>query len=150
MKDLNAILAQYSHIVGSHDRLGITFNSDLELNEDFGKRSAGQRKRNDIVIMLSLFELVRQRGRFRADFVMLDEVGGVSAGRRGWGKGERREGKAKGWYLMFYMKVFDALDVHGQLQVQELLAMLAERVSKVLFLSPLSFFFPPRPSSSRS
>eukprot|EP00026_Physarum_polycephalum_P000730 Phypoly_transcript_00731.p1 GENE.Phypoly_transcript_00731~~Phypoly_transcript_00731.p1 ORF type:complete len:1306 (+),score=375.13 Phypoly_transcript_00731:96-4013(+) len=104
VEDLNSILAQYSHIVGSHDRLGITFNSDLELNEDFGKRSAGQRKRNDIVIMLSLFELIRQRGRFRADFVMLDEV-------------------------------FDALDVNGQLQVQELLTMLTERVSKVFVIT---------------
>lgn len=100
LQDLNGILAQYSHVVGSGERLGISFNADLELNEDFGKRSAGQRKRNDIVIMLSLFELIRQRGRFRADFVMLDEV-------------------------------FDALDVNGQLAVQELLAMLAQRVSKV-------------------
>lgn len=95
-------MGQYSHVVGSGERLGISFNADLELNEDFGKRSAGQRKRNDIVIMLSLFELIRQRGRFRADFVMLDEV-------------------------------FDALDVNGQLAVQELLAMLAERVAKVYY-----------------
>jgi hypothetical protein len=86
---LNSILAQYSHIVGSHERLGITFNSDLELNEDFGKRSAGQRKRNDIVIMLSLFELIRQRGRFRADFVMLDEVCSVHV----MGKGEKKLGR---------------------------------------------------------
>ena len=44
------------------------------INEDYAKRSAGQRKRNDLAIMFSLFELVRQRSNFRSNFMMLDEV----------------------------------------------------------------------------
>ena len=44
------------------------------INEDYAKRSAGQRKRNDLAIMFSLFELVRQRSNFRANFMMLDEI----------------------------------------------------------------------------
>ena len=44
------------------------------IKEDFGKRSGGQRKRNHLVVFFALFELVRQRSSFRADFLMLDEV----------------------------------------------------------------------------
>jgi recombinational DNA repair ATPase RecF/predicted phosphodiesterase len=73
VQDVNSILAEFSKLLGPN-ALQVSFDSDLMINEEYGKRSAGQRKRNHLVILLSLFELVRQRSRFRADFLMLDEV----------------------------------------------------------------------------
>ncbi|KAL0491727.1 hypothetical protein AKO1_000623 [Acrasis kona] len=73
IKDLNSILEEYSNMLGSNS-LDIKFDSDLMVTEEYGKRSAGQRKRNQLVIFFALFELVRQRSRFRANFLMLDEV----------------------------------------------------------------------------
>lgn len=74
IKDMNNLLNEYSQFFG-RKCLSLSFNPDLTIQEeDYGKRSSGQRKRNDLAILFSLFELVRQRSRFRAHFLMLDEV----------------------------------------------------------------------------
>lgn len=103
IEDLNNILEEYSKLIGS-DTLPITFNSDLMINEDYGKRSSGQRKRNHLMIHFALFELVRQRSRFSSNFLMLDEV-------------------------------FDALDVTGQEQAQQVIEMLSTKIDKVFVIS---------------
>ncbi|KAG2389110.1 hypothetical protein C9374_014510 [Naegleria lovaniensis] len=103
IEDLNNILEEYSKLIGS-DSLPITFNSDLMINEDYGKRSSGQRKRNHLMIHFALFELVRQRSRFSSNFLMLDEV-------------------------------FDALDVTGQEQAQQVIEMLSTKIDKVFVIS---------------
>ena len=56
--------------------LPISFTPDLSIYplSSFGKRSSGQRKRNNLAVLFALFQLIRQRSRFRADFIMLDEV----------------------------------------------------------------------------
>lgn len=56
--------------------LPISFTPDLAIYplSSFGKRSSGQRKRNNLAVLFALFQLIRQRSRFRADFIMLDEV----------------------------------------------------------------------------
>ncbi|KAL7272822.1 hypothetical protein RUND412_004354 [Rhizina undulata] len=58
------------------DELSIAFTPDLSIDRPsfFGKRSSGQRKRNNLAVLFALFLLIRQRSRFRADFIMLDEV----------------------------------------------------------------------------
>lgn len=80
IRDLNQILKFYSNMLTvSYDKhskpdIIISFDSEFQVNEAYGKRSAGQRKRNQLVIFFSLFELVRQRSRFQSNFLMLDEV----------------------------------------------------------------------------
>ncbi|KAF8456093.1 hypothetical protein BDZ91DRAFT_745687 [Kalaharituber pfeilii] len=56
--------------------LPISFTPDLSIYPPsaFGKRSSGQRKRNNLAVLFALFQLIRQKSRFRADFIMLDEV----------------------------------------------------------------------------
>ncbi|RPB23093.1 P-loop containing nucleoside triphosphate hydrolase protein [Terfezia boudieri ATCC MYA-4762] len=56
--------------------LPISFTPDLSIYppSSFGKRSSGQRKRNNLAVLFALFQLIRQKSRFRADFIMLDEV----------------------------------------------------------------------------
>jgi len=71
--DLNKILKDYYNLLGPNS-LPISFDNNLMIREDFGKRSAGQRRRNHLVIFFSLFELVRQQSRFLPNFLMLDEV----------------------------------------------------------------------------
>jgi len=80
VQDLNRILKYYSKMLTvSYDNtskpdLIISFDAEFQVNEEYGKRSAGQRKRNQLVIFFSLFELVRQRSRFKSNFLMLDEI----------------------------------------------------------------------------
>lgn len=40
----------------------------------YGKRSGGERKRTDLAVLFALFEIVRDRSRYRPNFLMLDEV----------------------------------------------------------------------------
>lgn len=54
--------------------LAASLNSDLELNEVYGRRSGGERKRTDLALLFSLFDMVRSRSRFLPDFILLDEV----------------------------------------------------------------------------
>ena len=103
IEDLNNILQEYSKLMGS-DALQISFDSDLMIKEEYGKRSSGQRKRNHLMIHFALFELVRQRSRFISNFLMLDEV-------------------------------FDALDVTGQEQVQQVIELMSTKVDKVFVIS---------------
>lgn len=71
--DLNKILREYTALLGPNS-LPVSFDHDFMIREDYGKRSAGQRKRNHLVIFFALFELVRQQSRFQPNFLMLDEV----------------------------------------------------------------------------
>ena len=71
--DLNHILFEYTKLLGPNS-LPVTFDYEFMIKEEYGKRSAGQRKRNHLVIFFGLFELVRQQSRFMANFLMLDEV----------------------------------------------------------------------------
>ncbi len=70
--EINSILKEYSTFLDQS--LDINLDSNLQITEDYGKRSAGQRKRNHLVIFFALFDLVRQRSSFRANFMALDEV----------------------------------------------------------------------------
>jgi DNA repair exonuclease SbcCD ATPase subunit len=54
--------------------LTVTFTSDLEIQEDYAKRSGGERKRTDLVTLFAMFELIRQHSRYQAEFMILDEV----------------------------------------------------------------------------
>jgi ABC-type thiamine transport system ATPase subunit/predicted phosphodiesterase len=71
--DLNKILLEYTQLLGPNS-LPVSFDYDFMIREEYGKRSAGQRKRNHLVIFFGLFELVRQQSRFISNFLMLDEV----------------------------------------------------------------------------
>lgn len=71
--DLNMILNEYTKLLGPNS-MPVSFDYDFMIREDYGKRSAGQRKRNQLVIFFALFELVRQQSRFQSNFLMLDEV----------------------------------------------------------------------------
>ena len=65
-----------SSIMSKINALPISFTPDLSIHPPsaFGKRSSGQRKRNNLAVLFALFQLIRQKSRFRADFIMLDEV----------------------------------------------------------------------------
>jgi DNA repair exonuclease SbcCD ATPase subunit/DNA repair exonuclease SbcCD nuclease subunit len=73
VKQLNTVVASY---IGQHfgGKMTLTFNSDLTFQERYGRRSGGQRKWTDLAALFSLFELTRQRSRYRASFMCLDEV----------------------------------------------------------------------------
>jgi DNA repair exonuclease SbcCD ATPase subunit len=71
--DLNQLLKEYSEFLNSEKT--ISFDKELNLEQsDYGKRSSGQRKRNDLVILFALFDLVKQKGKFKSNFLCLDEV----------------------------------------------------------------------------
>jgi hypothetical protein len=71
--DLNLLLKEYSEFLNSEKI--ISFDKELNLEQtDYGKRSSGQRKRNDLVILFALFDLVKQKGKFKSNFLCLDEV----------------------------------------------------------------------------
>jgi len=44
------------------------------MTEIYGKRSGGERKRTDLAVLFALYEIVRDRGRYHPNFIMLDEV----------------------------------------------------------------------------
>ncbi|PRP88836.1 hypothetical protein PROFUN_00304 [Planoprotostelium fungivorum] len=70
---LNAICGEYMQTLGTPN-LTVTFSSDLELEESYGKRSGGERRRTDLVTLFALFELVRQHSRHQAEYMILDEI----------------------------------------------------------------------------
>eukprot|EP01114_Cavostelium_apophysatum_P016743 TRINITY_DN4822_c0_g1_i1.p1 TRINITY_DN4822_c0_g1~~TRINITY_DN4822_c0_g1_i1.p1 ORF type:complete len:1079 (+),score=321.61 TRINITY_DN4822_c0_g1_i1:140-3376(+) len=73
VKELNTIFQAYmDRLNASH--LTVTLSPDLELQENYGKRSGGERKRTDLVTLFAMFELVRQRSRYQSQFLALDEV----------------------------------------------------------------------------
>jgi len=76
ISELNLLLEDYMEQFsqGLNRELTSTLNSDLELLENYGKRSGGERKRTDLAVLFSLFELVRSRSRYLPRFIMLDEV----------------------------------------------------------------------------
>uniref|UniRef100_A0A6B2KYN9 RecF/RecN/SMC N-terminal domain-containing protein n=1 Tax=Arcella intermedia TaxID=1963864 RepID=A0A6B2KYN9_9EUKA len=74
--ELNLILQQYMEQLSldySRD-LSATLDSELELVEHYGKKSGGERKRTDLAILFSLFEMVLDHSRYQPAFVLLDEV----------------------------------------------------------------------------
>jgi DNA repair exonuclease SbcCD ATPase subunit/DNA repair exonuclease SbcCD nuclease subunit len=73
VKALNTVVQGYisQHFGG---RLTLTLNSDLTFQERYGRRSGGQRRWTDLAALFALFELSRQRSRYRASFLGLDEV----------------------------------------------------------------------------
>eukprot|EP01080_Neovahlkampfia_damariscottae_P000353 gene353-6767_t len=73
--ELNKLLNEYSDFLSYSKQKNISFDKELNIEQnDYGKRSSGQRKRNDLIILFSLFDLVKQRGKFKSNFLMLDEV----------------------------------------------------------------------------
>lgn len=72
--ELNAIIDTYAEQLSNRSPLRVTLTPDLEIEEIYGKRSGGERKRTDLAVLFSLFEIVRDRSRYRPNFLMLDEV----------------------------------------------------------------------------
>jgi DNA repair exonuclease SbcCD ATPase subunit/DNA repair exonuclease SbcCD nuclease subunit len=73
VKQLNTVVAGFidQHFGG---RMTLTFNSDLTFQQRYGRRSGGQRRWTDLAAMFALFELCRQRSRYRSSYLGLDEV----------------------------------------------------------------------------
>jgi predicted phosphodiesterase/recombinational DNA repair ATPase RecF len=76
ISELNLLLQEYMEQFSSglNRELTSTLTNDLELEENYGRRSGGERKRTDLAVLFSLFELVRSRSRYLPRFIMLDEV----------------------------------------------------------------------------
>lgn len=76
VKELNAICGGYMEQLQTKEQynLKLSLTADLEMEQVYGKRSGGERKRTDLAILFALFELVRSQSRFVPDFLMLDEV----------------------------------------------------------------------------
>eukprot|EP01122_Echinamoeba_exundans_P011161 TRINITY_DN433_c0_g2_i1.p1 TRINITY_DN433_c0_g2~~TRINITY_DN433_c0_g2_i1.p1 ORF type:complete len:963 (+),score=120.21 TRINITY_DN433_c0_g2_i1:558-3446(+) len=72
--ELNAIIDTYADQLANKTPLKVTLTSELDIEEIYGKRSGGERKRTDLAVLFSLFEIVRDRSRYRPNFIMLDEV----------------------------------------------------------------------------
>lgn len=73
VQEINSIFSSYMEKL-TNTPLTVTLTADLEMEEHYGKRSGGERKRSDLVTLFSLFELVRHRTRFNSHFLFLDEV----------------------------------------------------------------------------
>ena len=75
IKELNLILASYMERLCSDDnQLSITLTPTFDFGESYSKRSGGERKRTELVMLLALNDLVMQRSRFLPNFIFLDEV----------------------------------------------------------------------------
>ena len=76
VKELNAICSGYMEQLQTKQQyhLKVSLTADLEMEQVYGKRSGGERKRTDLAILFAMFELVRSQSRFVPDFLMLDEV----------------------------------------------------------------------------
>lgn len=72
-RSINELTAGYSGVLFDNG-MSITFNEQMQPIESFGKRSGGQRQRSVLAALFSVFELARQRTRYRANFLFLDEV----------------------------------------------------------------------------
>eukprot|EP01117_Protostelium_nocturnum_P020830 TRINITY_DN961_c0_g1_i2.p1 TRINITY_DN961_c0_g1~~TRINITY_DN961_c0_g1_i2.p1 ORF type:complete len:934 (+),score=172.52 TRINITY_DN961_c0_g1_i2:1736-4537(+) len=71
---LNKICSKYMQNLSNKDSLTVTFSSNLEMQENYGKRSGGERRRTDLVALFALFELVKQHSRYQTEFMILDEI----------------------------------------------------------------------------
>jgi len=74
--ELNAVCNSYmGQLQAKHQyHLKVTLSADLEMEQVYGKRSGGERKRTDLAFLFAMFELVRSQSRYIPDFLMLDEV----------------------------------------------------------------------------
>ncbi|TGZ83840.1 P-loop containing nucleoside triphosphate hydrolase protein [Ascodesmis nigricans] len=76
---ISASIPLLNHLISLHltrlsPNLPLSFTPSLSISPPISKRSSGQRKRLNLAVLFALFQLARYRSRFRADFVMLDEV----------------------------------------------------------------------------
>lgn len=74
IKDLNVIIGMYIDQLAANSELKVTLTPDLSIEEVYAKRSGGERKRTDLAVLFSLFDLIRERSRYIPDFLILDEV----------------------------------------------------------------------------
>jgi len=76
LDELNAILEEHSDKLSSYRGrpVLVQFNEELDLTESYSKQSGGERKRSDLVILLSLFELIRNGSRYSPSYIILDEI----------------------------------------------------------------------------
>lgn len=72
IKEINNILDFFNQFISFN--LKLSFDQELNILQDFGKRSSGQRRRNEIVLILAIYQLVNQRLGFKSNFIMLDEI----------------------------------------------------------------------------
>lgn len=74
VQELNLVLDSYADQLSDRGKVSVTLTAELELEEVYVKRSGGERKRTDLAVLFSLFELVRNRARYQPQYLMLDEV----------------------------------------------------------------------------
>lgn len=76
VNELNAICGSYMEQLQTKQQyhLQVSLTADLEMEQVYGKRSGGERKKTDLAILFAMFELVRSQSRYVPDFLMLDEV----------------------------------------------------------------------------
>jgi DNA repair exonuclease SbcCD ATPase subunit len=74
VQELNLVLDSYADQLSDGGKVSVTLTPELELEEVYVKRSGGERKRTDLAVLFSLFELVRNRSRYQPQYLMLDEV----------------------------------------------------------------------------
>ncbi len=74
VQELNLVLDSYADQLSDSGKVTVTLTPELELEEVYVKRSGGERKRTDLAVLFSLFELVRNRSRYQPQYLMLDEV----------------------------------------------------------------------------
>lgn len=72
-RSLNELTVGYSNVLFDNGMV-LTFNEQMQPVESFAKRSGGQRQRSRLAALFSVFELARQRTRYRANYLFLDEV----------------------------------------------------------------------------
>lgn len=73
IEQFNSILNHFHQFIPFF-QLKLSLDEELNIIQDFGKRSTGQRRRNEIILIISLFHLIQQRLGFKSNFIMLDEV----------------------------------------------------------------------------
>jgi len=59
---------------GDENALDATLDEELKLKEHYGRRSSGERKRTDLALLLTLFDIARSRTSYRPKYLLLDEV----------------------------------------------------------------------------
>jgi DNA repair exonuclease SbcCD ATPase subunit len=61
-------------LCSSTNLLRLTLTPTFDFEESYAKRSGGERKRTELVMLFALNDLVTQRSRFIPNFIILDEV----------------------------------------------------------------------------
>lgn len=72
--NLNQIIRSYTDLLSESQKLQVTLTPDLNVGEIYAKRSGGERKRTDLAVLFSLFELIRARSKYIPQFIILDEI----------------------------------------------------------------------------